>query len=334
MGLIEVQAFHMNRSICMPPNAEQIVTDNDLYYMDQLSDRTLRTDREATLKKFNELRVSGIHVPFPETFPHADALPDLRSRKGGLRRNEHGRGWPPSVTMNMGEEAGDVPGRAGHSQPAGVLCAGRRRGSRKAPGREEAWGPSLKPVSRLWRNFGFHFSQSGEAAPERPLEAGHRPPLDASDLPVPISNQHNSQADLYFHDNFHRFLKLRLNQHREQHHDQSNYDLIFPFTFPGNVPLLQAIHNKIESHPYRGTPWISPWSPFCGTLGQNGNCTATVGHLDPLVRGEDPACNATIPQTCQVGDLSGKYGKVTSDAFEATLPDDFGSLNIVSNASI
>jgi hypothetical protein len=59
-----------------------------------------------------------------------------------------------------------------------------------------------------------------------------------------------------------------------------------------------------------------------------------VGHLDPFVRGEDPACNATIPQIYQVGDLSGKYGKITSDAFEATLPDDFGSLNIVSNASI
>lgn len=93
MGIIEVQAFHMNRSVRMPPNAEHIVTDNDIYYMDQLSDRTLRTDREAILKKFNELRVSGIHVPFPETFSHADALPDLRSRKGGLRRNEHGRGW-------------------------------------------------------------------------------------------------------------------------------------------------------------------------------------------------------------------------------------------------
>ncbi|KAF7537786.1 hypothetical protein G7054_g3483 [Neopestalotiopsis clavispora] len=82
MGLIEVQAFHMSRSVRMPPNAEHIVTDNDLYYMDQLSDRTLRTDREAILKKFNELRVSGIHVPFPETFPQADILPDLRSRKG------------------------------------------------------------------------------------------------------------------------------------------------------------------------------------------------------------------------------------------------------------
>ncbi|KAF2996365.1 hypothetical protein E8E14_002782 [Neopestalotiopsis sp. 37M] len=59
-----------------------------------------------------------------------------------------------------------------------------------------------------------------------------------------------------------------------------------------------------------------------------------MAQLDPFVRGEDPACNAIIPQTCQVGDLSGKYSKITSDAFEATLPDDFGSLNIVSNAPI
>jgi hypothetical protein len=66
----------------------------------------------------------------------------------------------------------------------------------------------------------------------------------------------------------------------------------------------------------------------------NGNCTATGAHLDPFVRGEDPVCNSTFPQTCQVGDLSGKYGKITSDPFEATFHDEFGSLNIGSNASI
>merc|ERR1712093_870210 len=32
-----------------------------------------------------------------------------------------------------------------------------------------------------------------------------------------------------------------------------------------------------------------------------------------------------LPQTCQTGDLSGKYGNVASDPFEATYSDDFAS---------
>ncbi|KAL7273644.1 Cell surface superoxide dismutase [Cu-Zn] 4 [Rhizina undulata] len=42
----------------------------------------------------------------------------------------------------------------------------------------------------------------------------------------------------------------------------------------------------------------------------DGNCTGTGGHLDPMMRSVDPACDATQPGTCQVGDLAGKYGKI------------------------
>lgn len=38
------------------------------------------------------------------------------------------------------------------------------------------------------------------------------------------------------------------------------------------------------------------------------NCTETLGHLDPFIRGETPACDASKPETCQVGDLAGKHG--------------------------
>lgn len=58
----------------------------------------------------------------------------------------------------------------------------------------------------------------------------------------------------------------------------------------------------------------------------NGNCTSTLAHLDPYHRGETPACNASEPQTCQVGDLSGKYGKITSDPFVAEYFDLYTSL--------
>jgi len=55
------------------------------------------------------------------------------------------------------------------------------------------------------------------------------------------------------------------------------------------------------------------------------NCTATLAHLDPFMRGEDPPCDAAKPQTCQVGDLSGKWGKITSDPFTAHFQDDYAS---------
>lgn len=44
----------------------------------------------------------------------------------------------------------------------------------------------------------------------------------------------------------------------------------------------------------------------------NGNCTATGAHLDPYKRGEVPICDASKPETCQTGDLSGKFGNITA----------------------
>jgi len=53
----------------------------------------------------------------------------------------------------------------------------------------------------------------------------------------------------------------------------------------------------------------------------DGNCSATMGHLDPTNRGEYYSCNATAPQTCQAGDLAGKHGKITSNPFSANITD-------------
>ncbi len=50
----------------------------------------------------------------------------------------------------------------------------------------------------------------------------------------------------------------------------------------------------------------------------NGNCTGTLAHLDPFVRGEVPPCDSTHPETCQVGDLSGKHGNITTTPFQAS----------------
>jgi Cu/Zn superoxide dismutase len=46
----------------------------------------------------------------------------------------------------------------------------------------------------------------------------------------------------------------------------------------------------------------------------DGNCTGTGAHLDPYKRGETPPCDASKKESCQVGDLSGKYGNITGNA--------------------
>ncbi|KIW18755.1 hypothetical protein PV08_03044 [Exophiala spinifera] len=49
---------------------------------------------------------------------------------------------------------------------------------------------------------------------------------------------------------------------------------------------------------------------------EDGNCTATGGHLNPYTRGETPPCDAYEPSTCQCGDLSGKHGPINKTATE------------------
>jgi hypothetical protein len=57
-------------------------------------------------------------------------------------------------------------------------------------------------------------------------------------------------------------------------------------------------------------PMYGPFNWHIHTLPvpANGNCTTTLSHLDPTNRGELVMCDATQPQTCQVGDLAGKHG--------------------------
>ncbi|KAK5663406.1 hypothetical protein OQA88_3835 [Cercophora sp. LCS_1] len=60
---------------------------------------------------------------------------------------------------------------------------------------------------------------------------------------------------------------------------------------------------------------------------ENGNCTATLAHLDPFERFEDPICDPKLPETCQPGDLSGKYGDIPNgqETFETTYHDLYAS---------
>ena len=57
----------------------------------------------------------------------------------------------------------------------------------------------------------------------------------------------------------------------------------------------------------------------------DGNCTATMGHLDPQNAGELYMCNTAAPENCQVGDLAGKHGgKITTEGnFSTSFVDNF-----------
>jgi len=60
---------------------------------------------------------------------------------------------------------------------------------------------------------------------------------------------------------------------------------------------------------------------------EDGNCTKTLAHLDPFIRGEATPCNPEAPATCQVGDLSGKHGAAESGTtFEDTYVDPYATL--------
>jgi Cu/Zn superoxide dismutase len=57
----------------------------------------------------------------------------------------------------------------------------------------------------------------------------------------------------------------------------------------------------------------------------DGNCTATMGHLDPQNVGELYMCDPAAPASCQVGDLAGKHGGkiATPDSFTTSFVDAF-----------
>ncbi|CAK39892.1 hypothetical protein AnigIFM59636_007504 [Aspergillus niger] len=59
---------------------------------------------------------------------------------------------------------------------------------------------------------------------------------------------------------------------------------------------------------------------------QDGNCYSTGAHLDPYGRGDATPCDINAPQTCQVGDLSGKHGPIwapDNEVFSTTYTDWF-----------
>ncbi|KAG6361920.1 hypothetical protein INS49_010149 [Diaporthe citri] len=77
----------------------------------------------------------------------------------------------------------------------------------------------------------------------------------------------------------------------------------------------------IDNLPDEGGPFL--YHIHTEPVPPDGNCNATLTHLDPFQRGESPPCDAALPTTCQVGDLAGKYGAITTSPFEASYTDPF-----------
>ncbi|KAI5279912.1 hypothetical protein KEM54_003935, partial [Ascosphaera aggregata] len=60
---------------------------------------------------------------------------------------------------------------------------------------------------------------------------------------------------------------------------------------------------------------------------ENGDCYATGGHLNPYGVPDDFKCDPQYAQRCQVGDLSGKHGKLPKGEYLTMYKDDYLSIN-------
>ncbi|KAF2401387.1 Cu,Zn superoxide dismutase-like protein, partial [Trichodelitschia bisporula] len=76
--------------------------------------------------------------------------------------------------------------------------------------------------------------------------------------------------------------------------------------------------------PSTGGPFL--YHIHVNPIPSNGSCASTLAHLDPYIRGEATPCVPEFPETCQVGDLSGKHGKPNATTFNATYIDPYVSL--------
>lgn len=96
---------------------------------------------------------------------------------------------------------------------------------------------------------------------------------------------------------------------------------LFAFRFsPGHFCgiIIALLEGSVGA--YRSDP-AAVYHIHAAPLDAAGNCTKALAHLDPYQRGEQPPCDSAQPQNCQVGDLSGKHGNITTSPFDASYLD-------------
>ncbi|KAH8753994.1 hypothetical protein F5882DRAFT_308461 [Hyaloscypha sp. PMI_1271] len=85
--------------------------------------------------------------------------------------------------------------------------------------------------------------------------------------------------------------------------------------------------------PSAGGPFL--WYIHSSPVPANGDCAGTSGHLDPLVSVMfATVCNPSSPANCQIGDLSGKFGKITASALSLSFDDLFFSTDLTNAAFV
>jgi len=110
----------------------------------------------------------------------------------------------------------------------------------------------------------------------------------------------------------------------------TNFDDGTGSTIMGSIVITSSQNQPgvVVTANFTGFPSESEYGPFVYHIHTlpvpaNGNCSATMGHLDPTDRGEYYPCVPGAPATCQVGDLAGKHGNITGSSFTATYSDAF-----------
>jgi hypothetical protein len=106
----------------------------------------------------------------------------------------------------------------------------------------------------------------------------------------------------------------------------TNFDPLTGSTITGNIAAVSKADGTGVTFTvnFTGFPSEAEYGPFVYHIHEfavpaDGNCSATVGHLDPTDRGEYYPCDTTMPETCQAGDLAGKHGNVRIVALNACL---------------
>ncbi|RAL10433.1 putative cytosolic Cu/Zn superoxide dismutase [Aspergillus homomorphus CBS 101889] len=114
---------------------------------------------------------------------------------------------------------------------------------------------------------------------------------------------------------------------------------------PGPNHVGVTIYAKFWGIPEEGLPLL--YHVHKQRVPEDGNCYSTSGHLDPYGRTDQPPCDIKAPQTCEVGDLSGKHGPIWAPPGESVAisypdwflsnvegsPAFFGNLSVVVHAA-
>jgi hypothetical protein len=65
---------------------------------------------------------------------------------------------------------------------------------------------------------------------------------------------------------------------------------------------------NVDNLPEAGGPFM--YHVHKAPVPADGNCTGTLSHLDPYGRGDKTPCDSDHKNSCEVGDLSGKWGMI------------------------